>query len=74
MICVARPVSNLQLPTPQMRILKSTHSTGPVLLGFDTVDTITTTPWGNLPRHRDEEQVRLDVDRSFVYYPNGKFS
>ncbi|RYP52005.1 hypothetical protein DL768_002801 [Monosporascus sp. mg162] len=26
--------------------------------------------WRNLPRHRDEEQVKLDVDRSFVYYPN----
>lgn len=31
--------------------------------------------WRNLPRHRDEDQVKLDVDRSFVYYPNGmKFS
>lgn len=29
-------------------------------------------PWHELPRHRDEDQVRLDVDRSFVYYPNGK--
>jgi hypothetical protein len=28
--------------------------------------------WNRLPRHRDEEQVKLDVDRSFVYYPNGK--
>ncbi|KAH7031004.1 rab-GTPase-TBC domain-containing protein [Microdochium trichocladiopsis] len=27
-------------------------------------------PWHELPRHRDEDQVRLDVDRSFVYYPN----
>ncbi|RYP72234.1 hypothetical protein DL771_004364 [Monosporascus sp. 5C6A] len=26
--------------------------------------------WRNLPHHRDEEQVKLDVDRSFVYYPN----
>ncbi|KAG8526475.1 uncharacterized protein KY384_008675 [Bacidia gigantensis] len=25
--------------------------------------------WKDLPPHRDEEQVRLDVDRSFVYYP-----
>jgi hypothetical protein len=30
------------------------------------------TPWRELPPHRDEEQVKLDVDRSFVYYPNGK--
>ncbi|KAK8011478.1 hypothetical protein PG990_010443 [Apiospora arundinis] len=27
-------------------------------------------PWRELPRHRDEDQVRLDVDRSFIYYPN----
>ncbi|KAI9736041.1 MAG: hypothetical protein M1818_006217 [Claussenomyces sp. TS43310] len=26
--------------------------------------------WQSLPRHRDEDQVRLDVDRSFIYYPN----
>ena len=24
-----------------------------------------------LQRHRDEDQVQLDVDRSFVYYPRG---
>ena len=28
------------------------------------------TPWEDLPPHRDEYQVQLDVDRSFVYYPN----
>ncbi|KAM3485803.1 hypothetical protein MY8738_001089 [Beauveria namnaoensis] len=26
--------------------------------------------WKELPRHRDEEQVQLDVNRSFVYYPH----
>ncbi|KAL2061711.1 hypothetical protein VTL71DRAFT_7089 [Oculimacula yallundae] len=25
--------------------------------------------WKSLPVHRDEDQVRLDVDRSFIYYP-----
>ncbi|KAH9204450.1 rab-GTPase-TBC domain-containing protein [Leptodontidium sp. 2 PMI_412] len=25
--------------------------------------------WKLLPRHRDEDQVQLDVDRSFIYYP-----
>ncbi|CAK7266366.1 GTPase-activating protein gyp8 [Sporothrix epigloea] len=25
--------------------------------------------WESLPPHRDEEQVQLDVDRAFVYYP-----
>lgn len=31
-------------------------------------------PWQDLPHHKDEDQVRLDVNRSFVYYPKGKFS
>ncbi|KAH8158267.1 hypothetical protein CIB48_g9987 [Xylaria polymorpha] len=49
----------------------------PILLGSDagtTSDDSTETPdaWRHLPRHRDEEQVKLDVDRSFVYYPNYK--
>ncbi|KAL7933811.1 rab-GTPase-TBC domain-containing protein [Trichoderma chlorosporum] len=26
--------------------------------------------WKELPRHRDEDQVQLDVNRSFVHYPN----
>ncbi|KAK1992504.1 GTPase-activating protein gyp10 [Colletotrichum falcatum] len=26
--------------------------------------------WKHLPRHRDEEQVALDVNRAFIYYPN----
>jgi hypothetical protein len=27
-------------------------------------------PWESLPPHRDEEQVQLDVNRAFVYYPS----
>lgn len=27
--------------------------------------------WKELPRHRDEDQVQLDVNRSFVHYPSG---
>lgn len=30
------------------------------------------TDWSVLPCHRDEHQVQLDVDRSFIYYPNGQ--
>lgn len=26
--------------------------------------------WQDLPRHREEGQVKLDVDRAFVYYPD----
>lgn len=29
-------------------------------------------PLNELPRHADEDQVQLDVDRSFVYYPSGE--
>ncbi|KAI1066646.1 hypothetical protein LB507_011122 [Fusarium sp. FIESC RH6] len=28
--------------------------------------------WKQLPRHRDEDQVQLDVNRSFIYYPNNQ--
>jgi TBC1 domain family member 20 len=28
--------------------------------------------WQDLPPHKDEDQVDLDVKRSFVYYPRGK--
>lgn len=48
---------------------------GPLLLGAPVsaadADFDKTESWHRLPRHRDEDQVRLDVDRSFIYYPNG---
>lgn len=53
---------------------------GPLLLGYashgnDTkLENDDTASWKNLPRHRDEDQVQLDVDRSFIYYPNGTSS
>lgn len=28
--------------------------------------------WDGLKPHADEEQVQLDVHRSFVYYPKGE--
>ena len=51
-------------------------STGPLLLGCPTADikikeeSERSESWKDLPRHSDEEQVQLDVDRSFIYYPN----
>lgn len=45
---------------------------GPLLLGFDpkkVLEDPSRTAWGDLPRHRDEDQVRLDVERAFVNYP-----
>ncbi|KAL3428380.1 GTPase-activating protein gyp10 [Phlyctema vagabunda] len=48
----------------------------PLLLGFP-VPGATTPPeesidWRALPKHGDEGQVRLDVDRSFIYYPHNQ--
>ncbi|KAI1339510.1 rab-GTPase-TBC domain-containing protein [Xylariaceae sp. FL0016] len=53
----------------------------PILLGFnadmpgvgptrDGSGTEKPESWQHLPRHQDEDQVKLDVDRSFVYYPH----
>ena len=28
--------------------------------------------WNTLPKHVDEDQVHLDIDRSFIYYPSGR--
>ncbi|RGP76799.1 GTPase-activating gyp10 [Fusarium longipes] len=54
----------------------------PILLGIDTPSDDQEDPsstqddasgdWKELPRHRDEDQVQLDVNRSFVYYPNNQ--
>lgn len=49
---------------------------GPILLGSppgddDDGDSSETTAWRGLPRHKDEDQVQLDVNRAFIYYPNG---
>jgi TBC1 domain family member 20 len=51
---------------------------GPILLGINPEKTtvveeksLISDQWSNLPRHPDEDQVQLDVDRAFVYYPQG---
>jgi hypothetical protein len=46
-------------------------SAWPILLGSS--NETDSGEWKTLPVHKDEEQVALDVNRSFVYYPNGKF-
>ncbi len=40
----------------------------PLLLGCADVDG-SKKGWKNLPAHREEGQVDLDVNRAFVYYP-----
>ena len=44
---------------------------GPVLLGFggQAFELIKDRRWRDLPPHKDESQVELDVNRSFIYYP-----
>ncbi|KAL1900010.1 GTPase-activating protein gyp8 [Ceratocystis pirilliformis] len=52
------------------------QSAWPLLLGDDVVEDAKEHPldssWKDLEPHHDENQVQLDVNRSFVYYPNGK--
>ncbi|KAI0152178.1 hypothetical protein F4776DRAFT_15425 [Hypoxylon sp. NC0597] len=46
----------------------------PILLGFRVDESGEfeegSDSWKGLARHKDEDQVKLDVDRSFVYYPS----
>jgi hypothetical protein len=42
---------------------------GPILLSNSLDDADHTVDWQELPVQRDEEQVKLDVHRAFVYYP-----
>ena len=44
---------------------------GPILLHCADKEEATSTASKELSHHRDEAQVQLDVDRSFVYYPEG---
>ncbi|KAK2872058.1 hypothetical protein FQN49_002591 [Arthroderma sp. PD_2] len=45
----------------------------PILQGYDqTSQSKELPPLSELPSHGDEDQVKLDVNRSFVYYPNYK--
>lgn len=45
---------------------------GPLLLACEQSQGLWQPSWSTLERHRDEEQVELDVNRSFVYYPESK--
>lgn len=45
---------------------------GPILLGCQEQEVKEEKPWKELPAHSDEGQVKLDVDRAFVYYPRSE--
>ncbi|KAL9114534.1 MAG: hypothetical protein Q9227_001615 [Pyrenula ochraceoflavens] len=47
----------------------------PILLGctsHELESNIPSSVWLDKPRHRDEDQVQLDVRRAFIYYPSGR--
>ncbi|KAM0797303.1 TBC1 domain family member 20 [Usnea florida] len=47
----------------------------PVLLGYRSEEselTASARSWRELPIHKDEDQVELDVNRSFIYYPKNE--
>ncbi|KAJ9253287.1 hypothetical protein DTO207G8_4294 [Paecilomyces variotii] len=46
------------------------RSAWPILVGSDRISERDQPAWSSLPRHVDEDQVKLDVNRSFVYYPS----
>jgi uncharacterized protein (DUF1684 family) len=43
------------------------------VLGVEPEPNISDNDWKELPEHREEGQVELDVNRSFVYYPKGAY-
>jgi hypothetical protein len=55
----------------------SSEFTGPILLGCDrSKENLPNNEpdWRDLQRHDDEDQIKLDVNRSFVYYPQCKYT
>jgi len=64
--CIACAASSLML------VNIADLALGPVLLGCSGPPVLSEVAWQSLPSHRDEDQVRLDVNRSFVYYPKSK--
>jgi len=44
-----------------------------LVLGVTPNPNISGIDWKDLPEHREEGQVELDVNRSFVYYPTGAY-
>ncbi|EEH16352.1 hypothetical protein PABG_06439 [Paracoccidioides brasiliensis Pb03] len=72
--CKARDVQALvSLSTSEGGLLHDDlrQAAWPVLLGYDpSTDHPAASEWTSLPVHCDEEQVKLDVNRSFVHYPN----
>lgn len=58
-------------------LTRTSRLVGPILLGCQAAPRFTPdnggVDWKTLATHRDEGQVELDVNRSFVFYPQGMF-
>lgn len=78
------PIMSIQSLSTCVADPQTSSRSGPILLGLPPpltdladealpADAALDAKWKDLPRHGDEEQVQLDVNRSFVYYPNGKY-
>ena len=63
------------IPNQSNRTSILTWRLGPLLLGCsvtrDDGETAAQS-WRDLPKHKDEDQVKLDVNRSFIYYPSSR--
>ena len=58
-----------------INVPRLTATKGPILLGYRSEESELTGParsWRDLPHHKDEDQVELDVNRSFIYYPKSR--
>ena len=63
-----------ELKSPHIPRLTATEK-GPFLLGYRSEESeliSSARSWRDLPTHKDEEQVELDVNRSFIYYPKSR--
>jgi hypothetical protein len=57
---------------PPIAVLTRHEIIGPLVLGVEPSPNISgIEDWRQLAKHREEGQVELDVNRSFVYYPTG---
>ena len=57
----------------QAMLTYSSSLPGPILLGCQP-SRADHAPSLGAPPHRDEDQVKVDVDRSFIYYPEGAYA
>ena len=58
--------------TNHVSLIPFSQLIGPCLLGYrmqSLAEPHHAHAWHDLPRHKDEDQVELDVNRSFIYYP-----